>query len=71
MEDMDFENRIVTPEYVGSNDSEVEFSLRPRTLQEYIGQEKAKDNLEIYIKAAVQRKEPLDHVFALRSSRTR
>ena len=62
MEDMDFENRIVTPEYVGSNDSEVEFSLRPRTLQEYIGQEKAKDNLEIYIKAAVQRKEPLDHV---------
>ena len=39
---MDFENRIVTPEYTGA-DAETEFSLRPRTLAEYIGQDKAKD----------------------------
>ena len=61
MNDMDFENRIVSPEFESSNDEEVEFSLRPKTLDEYIGQTKAKDNLDIYIKAAVARKEPLDH----------
>ena len=62
MNDMDFENRIVSPEYESGNDSDIEFSLRPKTLSEYVGQDKAKDNLEIYIKAAVGRKEPLDHV---------
>lgn len=61
MEDYDFENRFVTPE-VTENDSDIEFSLRPKTLTEYIGQDKAKDNLEIYIKAATLRKESLDHV---------
>ncbi len=39
-----------------------EGSLRPRTIAEYIGQEKAKDNLEIFIRAAKLRGEPLDHV---------
>ena len=39
-----------------------EGSLRPRTLREYIGQEKAKGNLEIFINAAKMRQEPLDHV---------
>ena len=39
-----------------------EGSLRPKTLQEYIGQEKAKGNLEIFINAAKMRQEPLDHV---------
>lgn len=43
------------------DDSE-EGSLRPKNLTEYIGQEKVKDNLKIYIEAARQRKEPLDHV---------
>lgn len=62
MNDMDFENRIVSPEYESGNDGDVEFSLRPKMLSEYVGQDKAKDNLEIYIKAAVGRKEPLDHV---------
>ncbi len=61
MDTMDYENRIVAPEYSESSDEEVEVTLRPKTLQEYIGQEKAKDNLDIYIKAAVARKEPLDH----------
>ncbi len=58
---MDFENRIVSPEY-SVNDDDTELSLRPKTLDEYIGQDKAKDNLNIYIKAALQRKESLDHV---------
>ena len=39
-----------------------EFSLRPQTLKEYIGQEKAKDNLRVFIEAARRRGEPLDHV---------
>jgi len=59
--DMDFENRIIAPEY-SPEDSELEISLRPRTLQEYIGQEKAKENLSIYIEAAKGRGETLDHV---------
>ena len=39
-----------------------EGSLRPKTLREYIGQEKAKDNLSIFIQAAQKRGEALDHV---------
>ncbi len=61
MEEMDFENRIVAPEYI-ADDSETEVSLRPKTLSEYIGQDKVKENLSIYIKAALQRHESLDHV---------
>lgn len=60
-QEMDFENRIVSPEYT-YNDSDTEITLRPKTLDEYIGQDKAKDNLRIYIKAAKQRNESLDHV---------
>lgn len=41
---------------------EGELSLRPRTLDDYTGQEKAKGNLKIYIEAALRRNEPLDHV---------
>lgn len=43
-------------------EDEGEYSLRPKTLNEYIGQEKAKGNLAIFIQAAKMRKEPLDHV---------
>lgn len=57
----DFSGRIVSPEY-NNDDGDSEVSLRPKSLDEYIGQEKAKDNLRIYIKAALQRKESLDHV---------
>lgn len=60
-QEMDFENRIVSPEYNYSED-ETELSLRPKTLADYIGQDKVKENLSIYIKAALQRKESLDHV---------
>ncbi len=43
-------------------DSEIENRLRPTTMEEYVGQEKVKANLEVYIKAARERKEALDHV---------
>ena len=59
--EMDFENRIVGAEY-SPEDVDTELSLRPKTLSEYIGQTKAKENLEIYINAARLRSEPLDHV---------
>ena len=57
----DFENRMSAPEYTPA-DEEIENSLRPKQLTDYVGQEKAKENLSIYIKAAKQRGEPLDHV---------
>lgn len=60
-QEMDFENRIVSPEYDFSQD-DTELSLRPKSLADYIGQDKAKDNLSIYIKAALGRHETLDHV---------
>ena len=60
IEEMDFENRIVSPEY-NYTDSDTELSLRPKMLDEYIGQEKAKNALRVYIKAAKLRKESLDH----------
>ena len=60
--DFDFENRIVAPEYSSSEDNDIELSLRPKTLGEYIGQDKVKENLSVYIEAARQRGEPLDHV---------
>ncbi len=58
---MDFEERIVAPDLLGS-DGEIETSLRPKVLTDYIGQDKAKENLEVYIKAARARGESLDHV---------
>lgn len=61
MEEMDFENRIVAPEY-SFEDESIDVSLRPKKLEDYVGQEKAKDNLSIYIKAAKLRNESLDHV---------
>ena len=57
--EMDFENRVIAPEYV-PEDAEVENPLRPRTFADYVGQEKVKENLEVFIQAAQQRKESLD-----------
>ena len=57
----DFENRIVAPE-MEESDRENEISLRPKTLDEYIGQTKAKENMAIYIEAAKRRGDALDHV---------
>ncbi|MBC5687868.1 Holliday junction branch migration DNA helicase RuvB [Mediterraneibacter sp. NSJ-55] len=53
--------RIITTENL-EEDIKIESSLRPQRLEEYIGQEKAKETLAIYIKAAKERKEALDHV---------
>ena len=60
--EFDFEDRMMTPEYSPEADAEVENPLRPKVLGEYIGQEKVKENLAVFIEAARQRKESLDHV---------
>ena len=52
--------KLTDPAFNGFDDGEV--SLRPQSLTDYIGQEKAKGNLRVYIEAARQRGEPLDHV---------
>ncbi|MCA9877943.1 MAG: hypothetical protein KC442_09175, partial [Thermomicrobiales bacterium] len=53
--------REVSPQ-VTAEDAPVERSLRPRRLAEYIGQERVKDTLQVYIEAAQRRGETLDHV---------
>jgi Holliday junction DNA helicase RuvB len=58
----DYESRFVGAEYSSAEDNETELSLRPKVLADYIGQDKVKDNLSVYIEAAKQRGEPLDHV---------
>lgn len=60
MTETDFESRIVAPEFT-SLDTDIDKSLRPRTLIDYIGQDKVKENLDIYMKAARLRGESLDH----------
>ena len=60
LDDTDFENRIVSTSF-GAGD-ETEISLRPRRMEEYIGQDKAKENLTVYIEAAKMRGDSLDHV---------
>ncbi|MFZ5522569.1 MAG: Holliday junction branch migration DNA helicase RuvB [Pseudomonadota bacterium] len=54
--------RIVTPVPVSKHEEALERALRPRQLDEYVGQEKIRGQLEIFIQAAKQRHEPLDHV---------
>ena len=59
---MDFdESRFLSTEST-PEDNDIEYSLRPKTLSEYIGQDKAKENLSVFIEAAKGRGEPLDHV---------
>ncbi len=56
-----FGSRLVSPD-AAPGEPDAEYSLRPHTLEEYIGQEKAKANLSIYLEAARMRGEPLDHL---------
>ena len=56
------EDRIVSPELENNMEERMENTLRPKYLNEYIGQTKVKENMKIYIEAAKKRKEPLDHV---------
>lgn len=55
-------NRKLIKTEITAEDIQIEPTLRPQTLDDYIGQDKVKKNLEIYIKAAKDRKEALDHV---------
>lgn len=61
-DEFDFENRIVDTSEIPEDNSETENPLRPKTLEDYIGQETVKENLRIFIDAAKQRGETLDHV---------
>ena len=63
------DNRIITTD-VMEEDFSLEGNLRPQTLDEYIGQEKTKNTLKVYIEAARQRHDSLDHVLFLWSSGT-
>lgn len=60
-DDSDYENRILSTGYT-PGDEDAEGSLRPRRMDEYIGQDKAKENLKVYIEAAKMRGDALDHV---------
>ncbi|MCX8074786.1 MAG: Holliday junction branch migration DNA helicase RuvB [Clostridia bacterium] len=56
------EDRVIVSEYEEEEDVELDVTLRPHNFSEYIGQEKVKQNLKIYISAAKERNEQLDHV---------
>jgi len=58
--EFDLENRMISPDVLPED--ETELSLRPKTMAEYIGQQKVKDNLSVFIEAAIQRGDSLDHV---------
>ena len=57
---MEFDERIISGRQL-DGDSDAEYSIRPKSMDEYIGQDKVKDSLKIYIDAALQRHEALDH----------
>lgn len=57
---MENEN-ISSPEVANVQEERLETTLRPQTLDEYIGQTKVKESMKIYIEAAKKRNEPLDH----------
>ena len=59
--EMEFAPRVISPEAT-QDDGDIEISLRPQNLHEYIGQDKVKEKIAIYIEAARKRGEPLDHV---------
>ncbi len=60
--EMDFEDRLMDTSEIPQDLVEGDNPLRPKTLSEYIGQDKAKENLSVFIEAAKKRKESLDHV---------
>ncbi len=63
--EMNFEpqaGRMVSPNINENDTDDIEVGLRPKTLSEYIGQDKVKENMSIFIEAAKKRGEPLDHV---------
>lgn len=59
---VDEDNSIVSAQIQGPKEEQTEFSLRPQNLQEYLGQERVKKEMAVYIEAAKKRDEALDHV---------
>ncbi|MBQ2881339.1 MAG: Holliday junction branch migration DNA helicase RuvB, partial [Clostridia bacterium] len=59
--DMEFDERLLSSRTI-KNEDDSESSLRPHRLDEYVGQDKVKENLKIYIEAAKKRGESLDHI---------
>ncbi len=59
--DIDLDNRLMSPEDIG-DEGGTDTSLRPRRLDDYVGQERSKQNLRVFMQAAKTRGEPLDHV---------
>ncbi|MFN6322453.1 MAG: Holliday junction branch migration DNA helicase RuvB, partial [Burkholderiales bacterium] len=57
-----FQTRLVQPAPTSPNEEAVERALRPKLLDEYVGQQKIRDQLDIFIGAARKRQEALDHV---------
>ena len=55
------EERLISTGFKTEED-DIEYSLRPKTLSEYFGQKKVKDSLSVYMQAAIARREPLDHI---------
>ena len=60
-DELDFENRLMSGTYT-PEDTETDYSLRPKNLDDYIGQEKVKENLKIYIEAAKIRGESYESI---------
>ncbi len=60
--EFDFENRILSTSLTKDDGGEADLSLRPQSLDDYVGQEKVKENLKVYIEAAKRRADSLDHV---------
>ena len=56
-----YDDRLMTGSYM-AEDSSVEQTLRPHTLRDYVGQQAVKSSLDIYIKAALSRRDALDHM---------
>lgn len=61
-DDEEFDDNLLVPEVKNKSEEVQELSLRPRFLNEYIGQDKVKENMKICIEAAKKREQPLDHV---------
>lgn len=62
MDELNINPKRITDPKEKAEDQKFDLSLRPKTLAEFVGQKKIKDNLEIFMQAAQQRKEPIEHV---------
>ena len=64
------EERIISPELENRNEERLENTLRPQTLEEYIGQNKVKENMKIYIESAKKKGRAIRSLFTIWPSRT-